>query len=90
MAESHAGKLTFIWQPDPPAPGHTAGYVRTATVAIDHPDPLGLLSDAISEALGIEFGGPGQRDDWSALEAIETQLELRRARPSTLDTPDVG
>jgi hypothetical protein len=91
MADPNPGKLAVIWTPDPPAPGHTAGMVRTATAAIDHPDPLGLLSDALAEGMSVAFGK--DRPAQAALDALVDVLEARRTYPSPLDddeADDVG
>lgn len=82
------GRLSVIWTPDPPAPGHTAAMVRHASAVIDHPDPMGLLADAIATALGTEFGGPHQDAETRTLEALCDILHERRTLPSTLDDGD--
>lgn len=80
-----AGKLTVFWQPDdaPPISGGVGLWhrqVHSVTVAIDHPDPIGLLADALAEAMR-EFGGPDQHASWNTLEALADHLNAKRASP---------
>jgi hypothetical protein len=85
VTAANPGKLTVFWlsdddaTPDPPLgvqrvrlPSHSV------TVAIDHPDPIGLLADALSEAMH-EYGGDDQHASWATLGVLVDHLNAKRA-----------